>query len=195
MKSDKILYSGGKNDEYRTPIEGVNPILPYIPKGDIVWCPFDKHDSNFVRQISRQNPVVSSHILDGQDFFKYEPPEWNIIISNSPFTKKRLFFERALSFRKPFALLMAATWLNDSAPQQIFGERLQLAFLPNRIHYMNSKGITHKKTTFMSVYFCYDFLPRPIVMLKSSLTNRSGHATIDPVDTTNVVLTEDRCFF
>ena len=32
------------------------------------------------------------------------------------FTNKRAFFERAIELGKPFALLMANTWLNDRAP-------------------------------------------------------------------------------
>ncbi len=65
----------------------------------IVWCPFDKEESNFVKQLSKWAfiDVVFSHIDNGQDFFNYEPKEWDIIVSNPPFTNKRKYFERALS--------------------------------------------------------------------------------------------------
>lgn len=86
MNSNNILYSKGSNDECYTPAYGVEPILKYIPKGAIVWCPFDKSDSEFVKQISKTNKVVYTHIDNGQDFFTYEPEGWDIIISNSPFT-------------------------------------------------------------------------------------------------------------
>ena len=82
MNSDKILYSKGKNDECHTPLEGVLPILKYIPKDALVWCPFDTYQSNFVREIKDTNRVIASHISDGKDFFEYEPDEWDIIISN-----------------------------------------------------------------------------------------------------------------
>lgn len=42
MTSKDILYSKGKNDECYTPAYAVKPILKYIPKGAVVWCPFDK---------------------------------------------------------------------------------------------------------------------------------------------------------
>lgn len=116
MTSKDILYSKGKNDECYTPAYAVKPILKYIPKGAIVWCPFDKEDSEFVKLISKQNKVIFSHIHNGQDFYKYEPKEhWDCIVSNPPFTNKRLIFERALSFDKPFALIMSNTWLNDAS--------------------------------------------------------------------------------
>lgn len=161
IKSKEVLYSKGKNDECYTPAYGVEPILKYIPKGAVVWCPFDKHDSEFVKQIKKTNNVIFSHIDNGQDFFDYQPDfEWDIIISNPPFTNKRGIFERALSFGKPFALIMSNTWLNDSAPKQLFKEKdLQLLMFDKRIKYDDSN-----KITFSSSYFCYDFLPKQIIM-------------------------------
>jgi len=156
----QVLYSSGKNDECYTPSYAVKPILEYIPKDKIIWCPFDTEESEFVKQISKYNQVVYSHINLGQDFFEYEPDHWDIIISNPPFTNKRLYFERALSFNKPFALIMTNTWLNDSAPMILFMEKdLQLLMFNKRIQYNNKQ-----KITFSSSYFCYNFLPKQIII-------------------------------
>lgn len=166
MNSRKVLYSKGKNDECYTPAYGVEPILKYIPKGAIVWCPFDKSDSEFVKQISKTNKVVYSHIDNGQDFFSYEPENWDIIISNSPFTNKRKYFERALSFNKPFALIMSNTWLNDTAPKQLFKyKELQLLLFDKRMKFVNN-GIVANKITFSSSYYCWNFLPKQIIIEK-----------------------------
>ena len=162
MNSGEILYSKGKNDECYTPIEGVLPILKYIPKDKIIWCPFDTEESNFVKEISKTNKVIKSHIVEGKDFFEYEPEEWDILISNPPFTDKRKYFERALSFNKPFALIMSLTWLNDSAPKQLFFEKdLQLLMFDKRMKFNNIN-----KITFSSAYFCWNFLPKQIIMEK-----------------------------
>ena len=75
IDSKKVLYSKGNNDECYTPNYAVKAILEYIPKDAIVWCPFDTKDSEFVKQISKTNKVVSSHIKDNKDFFIYEPKE------------------------------------------------------------------------------------------------------------------------
>jgi len=160
IDSRKILYSKGRNDECYTPLGGVLPILKYIPKDAIVWCPFDKKDSCFVKEISKTNKVIYTHIDSGQDFFSYEPEQWDIIISNPPFTNKRKFFERALSFGKPFALIMSNTWLNDSAPKQLFKDKdLQLLMFDKRMQFNGQK-----KITFSSSYFCWNFLPKQIIM-------------------------------
>jgi len=164
MNSKKILYSKGNNDECYTPAYGVAPILKYIPKDCIVWCPFDKEDSEFVKQISMQNKVVFSHIDSGQDFFSFEPEHWDVLISNPPFTNKRKYFERALFFNKPFALIMTNTWLNDAAPKQLFKEKeLQLLMFDKRMQFINS-NITEHKITFSSSYYCWNFLPKQLIM-------------------------------
>ena len=164
LKSNEILWSGGRNDECLTPAYGVKPIIKYIPKDKIIWCPFDLEDSEFVKQIRENgNKIVRSHIFEGKDFYSYEPDKWDIIISNPPFTNKRLIFERALSFNKPFALLMSNTWLNDAAPKQLFKDKqLQLLMFDERIKYKNN-GIVQDKITFSSSYYCYNFLPKDII--------------------------------
>ena len=139
--------------------------LKYIPKNVVVWCPFDTEESEFVKQISNQNSVVYSHISLGQDFFTYEPHHWDIIVSNPPFTNKRKFFERALSFNKPFALIMTNTWLNDSAPKQLFKNKdLQLLMFDKRMKFNNPDGRSNDKITFSSSYYCWNFLSKQIIM-------------------------------
>lgn len=131
-----------------------------------MWCPFDKENSEFVKQITQNgNKVIRSHIDEGKDFYKYEPDEhWDCIVSNPPFTNKKNIFERALSFNKPFALVMSNTWLNDSAPKKLFMDKdLQLLMFTNRMRFMNN-GKINNKITFSSSYYCYNFLPKQIIM-------------------------------
>ena len=165
IDSQTVLYSSGKNDECMTPKYAVIPIVKYLPKDKIIWCPFDKEDSEFAITLKEQGyNVVISHIDDGKDFYTYEPEKWDIIVSNPPFTNKRKIFERALSFNKPFALIMSNTWFNDSAPKQLFSEKdLQLLMFDKRIKFSNN-GIVNNKITFSSSYFCYDLLPKQIIM-------------------------------
>ena len=165
LDSGKLMYSSGNNDECYTPDYAVEPILKYIPKDAIVWCPFDTDKSEFVKQVSKQNEVVYSHISTGQDFFNYEPDDWNIMLSNPPFTNKRKYFERALSFGKPFALIMTNTCLNDSAPKQLFKDKdLQLLMFDKRMKFNSPDGRSNDKITFSSSYYCWNFLPKQIIM-------------------------------
>ena len=165
IDSSAVLYSGGNNDECYTPDYAVKPILEYIPKDVTVWCPFDTEESQFVKQISKTNPVTYSHLDKGQDFFQYQPSEWDIIISNPPFSNKKKFFKRALAFNKPFALIMTNTWLNDSTPKILFKDKdLQLLMFDKRMEFVNPNGQVNNKITFSSSYYCWNFLPKQIIM-------------------------------
>jgi hypothetical protein len=191
MDSRSILYSAGNKDEYYTPRYAVEPIVEYLKtknvlatlgfprnvlvtlgfprsvvRKPVIWCPFDTEESEYVKVLTEEGyEVIHSHISEGKDFYEYEPENWDIIISNPPFTKKRQIFERALSFNKPFALLAPMTWLNDSAPKQLFREReLELLLFEKRVHFSQPNGTVDKRTTFSSGYYCWDFLPKQIVM-------------------------------
>ena len=172
--SKDILYSAGKNDECYTPRYGVIPILKHIKNRFpiennkiTIWCPFDKEDSEFVK-VFKENGynVIASHIENGEDFYTYEPKEhWDCIISNSPFSKKRQIFKRAMSFNKPFALMFPMTWLNDAAPKEIFMEenkQMQMLMFNKRIKFLNN-GIVQNKITFSTGYLCWNFLSKDII--------------------------------
>ena len=179
MNSQKVLYNKIGDDENYTPFYGVVPILKYVeeywernytPCQKItIWCPFDKENSQFVLALKELHfvKVVYSHIDYGQDFFEYEPSQWDIIISNPPFKKKKQFFERALSFGKPFALICTNAWLNDSGSKKVFleaGRQMQLLMFNNRMRFTNPEGRPNNKITFSSSYYCCDFLPNDLIL-------------------------------
>ena len=165
MANDYVFTSQGKNDGCLTPKYGVEPLLEFMPrfKNKIIWCPFDDEGSEFVKVFSENGyKIVNSHIKYGQDFYNFKPKKWDLIISNPPFTNKKKIFERAISFNKPFCLLMSLTWLNDSTPKKLFeDESLQLLLFEKRMQF---KGQEKNKINFSSAYFCRYFLPKQIVI-------------------------------
>ena len=195
IDSAKVLYSGGNNDECYTPDYAVKPILEYIPKDVTVWCPFDTEESQFVKligeRIGKEN-VEYSHLDNGEDFFQYQPKHWDIIVSNPPFSNKKKFFKRALDLGKPFALIMTNAWLNDSAPKKLFkdaGKDLLLLMFEERMEfkYGNAVGRVNNKATFSSSYYCWNFLPKQIIMgemtkvKQPSITIEASDKIINPL--------------
>ena len=179
IDSQAVLYNKVGNDESYTPNYAVEPILKHIEyyrdrygysliEPLIVWCPFDESNSKFVKQIGLLDKVkvVYSHINNDQDFFEYEPDKWDIIISNPPFKGKRLFFERALSFGKPFALLMTLASMNDKYPAWSFYEAdvdMQLLKFDQRIEFV-TPGREGNKITFQSGYMCSGLLYKNLIL-------------------------------
>ncbi|WP_267523623.1 sugar-phosphate nucleotidyltransferase [Campylobacter sp. MG1] len=173
----KPLFSKNKNDECYTPAYAVFPILEYLDKNEVIWCPFDTLNSNFVKVLKDKGfNVIHSHIQDNKNFFEYEPKCFDVIVSNPPFSNKKAIFKRALSFNKPFALLMSNLWLNDVAPYQLFKDKgLELLMFDKRIDFLNPNYelMSNNRVPFGCSYFCYKFLPKQIIMKELNKNNNN----------------------
>ena len=165
-----MIYAGytlkKSSDEQYTPAYAVAPIIKYIPGNKIVWCPFDTEHSEYVLALKAAGiRVVHSHILTGEDFFVYEPEEWDLIVSNPPFSIKQKVVARCLALGKPFALLLSNLWLNSSAPARLFREKeMQMLLFDKRIQFTEKNA-----AYFGSSYFCWKVLCT--VFRKSTMRN------------------------
>ena len=176
MTNNQVYYTNGGGDEQYTPAKTVEILLPYIQhlKGKTIWCPFDREDSQFVKVlIANGFKVVYSHLDYGQDFFEYEPEQWDVIISNPPYTNKRKYWERCLDLGKPFALLLPVNILSDSVINVSLREReretvalqLQLLIPSRRTRFYNAKtGEIGKSPTFKAAYFAINLFKEQIIL-------------------------------
>lgn len=161
------LQSDKENNELYTPLYAVDPILKYIPKDKIIWCPFDEEWSAFYRRLKEEGyNVVRSSLKDGQDFFTYEPNKWDVIVSNPPFSSKDKVLERLYSFKKPFAILLPLNYLQGKTRFKFFTQGIQLLSFDSRIsfHKPDSMDIVIKGSPFATAYFCKDLLPRDLIV-------------------------------
>ena len=96
-------YNGKASDDYNTPQNAWEDILPYVPKGSKLWLPFynDGSAKALLLELGCQN-VFHENV----DFFNYEPESWDVLVDNPPFSVKRALLKRCLAFKKPVALLM-----------------------------------------------------------------------------------------
>tara|TARA_Y100000389_G_scaffold205136_2_gene263842 strand:- start:3802 stop:4407 length:606 start_codon:yes stop_codon:yes gene_type:complete len=168
--------SWNEKDEYYTPTILVDAILPHIPMGSKVWCPFDTENSEFVLRLKENGfEVIHSHIWDGKDFFEYEPEEYDCIISNPPFTKKLDVFKRLFELKKPFAMIMGLPILNYQevgnffVEQQGVGNNLQLLIVDKKVSFDGNTA------SFNNSYFCWKILERDICFTHLENNNSRRH--------------------
>lgn len=168
--NNQVFYTNGGGDEQYTPAKTVELLLPHIQhlKDKIIWCPFDREDSQFVKVLSDNGfKVVYSHIDYGQDFFEYEPEEWDVIISNPPYTNKRAYWERCLALGKPFTLLLPINILSDSIVNSTVknDKDFQLLIPSRRTRFYNVKtGEAGKSPTFKAAYFSVNLFNQQIIL-------------------------------
>lgn len=124
-----------------------------------IWCPFDLESSEYVtffRELGCK--VIYSHIDNGQDFFEYEPEEdYDIICSNPPFSRKLDVFKRCNELGKPWVLLSNSMCINYMEIGNYFADNpVQMLGFDKRVSFDGNPS------SFMSAYFCKDFLKRDL---------------------------------
>ncbi len=152
----------GPYDELFTPPEAVVPLLKYLPKKLRYWECTDFGESNITLVLKENGFIVkSSHIQQNINFLKDDPPfEYDVIITNPPYSIKDSFLERAYNIGKPFCFLMPLTTLEGVKRGKMFRKYgIQLLVLDRRINFMKNK----KNVWFNTSWFCWKILPKDLV--------------------------------
>lgn len=159
VKTDKA------SDEYFTPEYAVKPLLKYFERDQLIWCPFDKKNSAFVSVLEGAgHQVIASHIDDGENFFFYEPEDYDIIISNPPFSCKDAVLARLAELKAPYAMLLPLPTLQGQSRFKYLKDCQALIF-DKRINFYQDEERTKivKGVAFASIYICKDFLPKDLI--------------------------------
>ena len=156
-------------DEVFTPFYAVEPLLKYISKDKIIWCPFDEEWSAYYQMFTENGyKVIRSSLVEGQDFFSYEPNEhYDIIVSNPPFSKKDEVLKRLNELDKPFAILLPANSIQGSKRyNNCFKNGIQMLCFDFRIDYHTNYNFNTftKGNHFASAYFCRNVLPKDLIV-------------------------------
>lgn len=126
-------------DACQTPAYALDPLLPYALRFGQIWEPAAGegllvdalYDAGF-----SQSAVISSDLLTGQNFFDYEPPDWDCLITNPPYSLKYRWLERCYEMGKPFALLLPVETLGAKSAQVLFRPYgIEVLFLDRRVNF------------------------------------------------------------
>lgn len=155
-------------DNYNTPSMLVNILIPYLREWEIkffqeheyrplIWLPFDTEESQYYKILKENGfQVVRSHLNDDKDFFHYQPAQFDIIVSNPPFSLKLDVFERIIfDLKKPFVLLMNLMAINYQEIGNLFqfvNPKIQFIIPDKKVSFDGNTS------SFCSGYVCYDFI-------------------------------------
>lgn len=146
----------GQPDDYQTPPSAMAPLLPHIKPGSTIWeC------AAGLGQLSRGLEshgfnVIETDILTGHDFLKDSPPDdWDVIVTNPPYSLKDEFLARCYALGKPFALLMPLTSLEGRKRQRLFGlHGVEMIIMERRVNFVTPTG-DGKGSWFMTAWFTW----------------------------------------
>ena len=99
LKGNAVVY---KDDDYETPKEVLESITHLIDKDMVIYDPFYCRGE----VVDAWAKLGYKCINEKKDAFNREHPDYDIMISNIPFSMKPKCVELALELEKPFMLLM-----------------------------------------------------------------------------------------
>ena len=151
-------------DELYTPKNAVIPLIKYIDKSLKIVLPFDTKESQYYKVLKENNYNVEClHLTNGEDFFLNMFDEYDLIISNPPFSIKDQIIERLYLIDKPFIVLLPLTALSGIKRVGMFKKYgIDLIIFDKRINYI-IRGKQSKGNWFASAYFTYKVLKDKLV--------------------------------
>jgi hypothetical protein len=159
------IHESNAFDRCQTPAYALDPLLPYLCPSWAIW----ESAAGAGRLARALTPhvreMVESDILDGRNFFTYQPPHFDSIITNPPYSIKFAWLERCYQLGRPFALLLPVETIGAKAAQRLM-ERYgaELLLLDKRVNFaMPVKGENGKGAQFPVLWLCWQLLPAPIV--------------------------------
>ena len=164
------------SDEVYTPEYAIKPLIKYLKNYKIrnnkdkltIWCPFDLKFSKYVEVFSKLDgiKVIYTHIDNGENFFYYEPEEeYDLIISNPPFSCKDDVLKRLDELGKPYAMLLPIPTLQGQS-RFPYLKNIQYLGFDKRINYYKDASMTKTQdgVSFGSCYLCKNFLPKDLII-------------------------------
>lgn len=165
MKKALINYiQHDKYDEIYTPPYAIKPLLYYIPKGITVWecCDFGKSE---ITKLLKEHGCNVISTGKQEDFFTYLPDEFDMIITNPPYSLKDEFLERCYKLGKSFCLLLPITALEGKRRGKLFREYgIELLVFDGRIQFLKYMGLKQGNGNwFNTSWFCWNILPEKLI--------------------------------
>lgn len=152
------------SDNYITTERTWDLIIPFIPKDKKIWEPFfcDGKSGNYLKEKG-----FDVYHKD-KDFFEYEPKNYDIIVSNPPFSKKKEVFERLKELDKPFIMIAPSMMLGYKYFQNNFANRIQVIIPSKRISFVKLGEDKNYNPPFAAFIFCYKMdLNKDLIFLEN----------------------------
>lgn len=152
-------------DACQTPPYAIDPLLPYLNTDWTIWEPAQGerllveafYDSGFAN-------VEGSDLLTDQNFFEYQPSQWDCLVTNPPFSLKYKWLERCYELGKPFALLVPVETLGAKTAQELMQHYgFEILLLNRRVAFkMPNKG-WDSHPQFPVLWLCWQLLPDKVL--------------------------------
>ena len=139
------------SDCYTTPMELLDIIMNKVDHGLVIWEPF--YNDGLSGEYMRSKGFEVHH--ENKDFFTYEPPHFDIIVSNPPFSKGKHIFNRLKHLDKPWAMLVRLDVLANNYVKNEFDSKDLRIIIPKKRYGFIKDGTAMKPPNFELCWLTY----------------------------------------
>ena len=161
IRGGKMNINFKNDDSYMTPKEVWESISHLIPKDKIIWECFygDGKSGEYLTELGFN---VEHHDID---FFEDPSFNYDIIISNPPYSCKPKVFKRLAEINKPFMMLVPVSTMTKKFLKTHFQDKIQIVIPKTRIHFVKN-SVQTKSSWFDTLFISYRMnLDKDIVFL------------------------------
>lgn len=161
LRGGKKAINFNKDDDYMTPKEVWESIAHLLPKDKILWECFygDGKSGEYLADLGFK---VEHHKID---FFNDPPFDYDILVSNPPYSIKPKVFKRLSEIDKPFMMLVPVSTMTKKFLKTYFQDKIQIVIPKSRIHFVKN-GVQTKASWFDTLFIAYKMnLEKDIIFL------------------------------
>jgi hypothetical protein len=158
------IISFKNDDDYETPKYIWEMLDPYMDKNQTIYDPF------YCSGLSKQylNELGYNVIHNDEDFYEnYDKHEYDIIVSNPPFSDKKKVFNKLKEIDKPFIMIVPVSTITKKFFRDKFKDDDISMLIPNGRLQFSKKGEQLSRCWFDCVFLCYKLnLDKQIIYLE-----------------------------
>lgn len=158
------IISFKKDDQYETPKYIWEMLVPYMDKNHTIYEPF--YCSGISGQYLRE--LGYNVIHNDEDFYEnYDKHEYDIIVSNPPFSDKKKVFNKLKKIDKPFIMIVPVSTITKKFFRDNFKDDDITMLIPNGRLQFSKKGKQLSRCWFDCVAITYKLgLDKQIIYLE-----------------------------
>tara|TARA_R110000823_G_scaffold206472_2_gene337164 strand:+ start:60 stop:644 length:585 start_codon:yes stop_codon:yes gene_type:complete len=157
------------HDDWTTPKHAWQDIAHLIPKGKI-WEAFygEGKSGQYLRELGFETIHEPINFFDDST-----RPDYEVLVSNPPFSQAAAILKKLVQIDKPFILLMPCSKICCKYTRDTFKNKLQVIIPPKRIKFtklVNKEAVKNYQSApnFDCFYYCYKInLPRDLLHIDS----------------------------
>lgn len=150
LRGGKRMIQFNNDDDWNTPKSVWESIAHLLPKNKVIWECFygDGKSGEYLTELGFN---IEHHKID---FFEDPSFNYDLLVSNPPYSCKPKVFKRLAEIDKPWVMLVPVSTMTKKFLKTYFKDKVQIIIPKSRIHFLKA-GKQTKGSWFDTMFLCH----------------------------------------